>query len=101
MNKAVVRRRCVFRGMDSGVRWGRKTPWVARPRGQGAIGTPSAGLSLGGLLASRAHRRFTRQAVCTARPIEEQVQAGSTATVGRSLATKAGRGVAKDCSFLV
>src|SRR5262249_20710351 len=45
--------------------WGQRWPF----------GAPSAGLSLGGLLASRAHLRFTRRGACTATTIGEQGQA--------------------------
>jgi len=57
LGKAGVR----FRRHGSGVRWAEKSPWALRPRGQGAIGAPSAGLSLGRLRARRAYLRFTRR----------------------------------------
>jgi hypothetical protein len=43
-----------------------KAPRALPSRGCGALGAPSAGLSLGGLLASRARLRFTRRGQCTA-----------------------------------
>jgi hypothetical protein len=47
-------------GMDSGIRWAARAPFGWKPSGVDAIGVPSTGLSLGRLLASRAHLRFTR-----------------------------------------
>ena len=64
-----------FERHHSGVRWGRMSPWAMQPRGHSAIGAPSAELSLGGLLASRAHLRFTRRPGCTATAAGKQEQA--------------------------
>ena len=47
-------------GMGSGIRWAGRAPFGWKPSGVDAIGVPSTGLSLGRLLASRAHLRFTR-----------------------------------------
>jgi hypothetical protein len=53
-------RECVFRGMTR-VSDGVKSPGLAGKPGPVAIGVPSAELSLGWLLASRANLRFTRR----------------------------------------
>ena len=68
-----------FRRHDSGVREGcKQAPDHLVEAGAivwSALGAPSAGLSLGGLLASRARLRFTRRAGCTAMAIAVQEQA--------------------------
>ena len=47
---------------------------VGAPQGPNALGVPSAGLSLGGMLASRANLRFTRREGNTALASEKQEQ---------------------------
>ena len=59
----------------SGVRWWAKHPWAQAPRGRRTIGAPSAGLSLGGLRARRAHLCFARRDGCTATRRRTQEQA--------------------------
>jgi hypothetical protein len=56
-----------FGRRDSGIRWWEEEApdWSAAPE-LNTIGVPSAELSLGGMLASRARLRFTRRAVDTA-----------------------------------
>jgi hypothetical protein len=54
-----------FRGMaraseSAALALGRRS-WALSPRSGSALGAPSAGLSLGGLLASRARLRFTQR----------------------------------------
>jgi len=56
-----TRLRGVLRGMAQVSDGARKDPWSARQQGSNAIGVPSAELSLGWLLASRASLRFTRR----------------------------------------
>jgi hypothetical protein len=51
-----------------------KGPLVGATQGSNAIGVPSAELSLGWLLASRANLRFTRQAVDSEETMSEQEQ---------------------------
>jgi hypothetical protein len=58
-------------------------------RSQDAIGVPSTGLSLGGMLASRARLRFARPEVDTARELAQQDQ---PSVAGR----EAGESVAKE-----
>jgi len=71
MGKTQVR----FGRHNSGVRWAGKSPWAAKPRVCGAIGAPSAELSLGGLLASRAHLCFSRREGCISTAVTKQEQA--------------------------
>jgi hypothetical protein len=68
-----------FGGMNSGVQWVGKEQTPGPPTWAGvifghAIGAPSAGLSLVGVLASRARLRFTRPAEDSARPLTLQDQ---------------------------
>ena len=50
-----------FKRYGSGIRWEGKDLWPVDSQRSNAIGVPSAGLSLGWLLASRANLRFTRR----------------------------------------
>ncbi len=79
----------------SGIRWERQEPLTGnRPRGSTPIGVPSTGLSLGGLLASRARLRFTRCEGDTASGSSQQEQ--STMSV-----KQIGECVAKEGRFSV
>jgi hypothetical protein len=64
----------VIYGRKDGMALTLKGPWALPPRGRCTNGAPSAGLSLGGLPASRARLRFTRRRGCTASPAGEQGQ---------------------------
>jgi hypothetical protein len=68
------RRGCVLGGMAPASDGVKGPPWALWPKGRGGIGAPSAGLSLGGLLASRAHLRFTRRERFTATRAGKQGQ---------------------------
>src|SRR5690349_17262507 len=58
---------------NSGVRWQQRVPLSAvASRGTGAIGAPSAGLSLGELRARRAHLRFARHGQAIQQGLKEQ-----------------------------
>ena len=83
----------------SGVR-GVKRPLGVVAQGQGALGAPSAGLSLGRLLASRARLRLARRGGNNPRQVVEQEQRDGESTK-RWLVRKASQGVAKECSFFV
>src|SRR5262249_6491682 len=92
-----------FQGITP-VSHGRERSWpMGQQSGSGArggctIGAPSAGLSLGGLLASRARLCFTRRGACTARAAREQEQAAGTSGSESVSVRRAGRGVAKERS---
>src|SRR5437867_2700060 len=70
-----------------------KAPWPQWARGH-AIGVPSAGLSLGWVLASRASLRFTRREGDTPRRRAKQEQSSLPVR-------KAGKSVAKEGPFFV
>jgi hypothetical protein len=72
---ALVEIDCVFQGMNSGVRKGEGAPRAKSPEERGwPFGTPSARLTLGRLLASRACLCFTRRQGCTVKGASEQDQ---------------------------
>ena len=72
---ALVEIDCVFQGMNSGVRKGEGAPRAMSPEERGwPFGTPSARLTLGRLLASRACRCFAQRQRCTEKGASEQDQ---------------------------
>jgi hypothetical protein len=75
------------------VAWNRKSP-DRMDAGDTPIGVPSAGLSLGWMLASRANLRFTRQEVNTVSVERKQDQQELPVR-------KAGESVAKEGPFFV
>ena len=81
-----------FRRHGSGIRWWEEAP-DRRDQGPDAIGVPSAELSLGWMLASRANLRFTRR--------EGDTASASGSKSNQELPVrKAGKSVAKEGRFL-
>lgn len=91
---------CVFQGITPASDGLEEVPLNARLQGEAAIGAPSTGLSLGGLLASRARFRFTRLAEDS-----EGQKSGKSNPDESSRQRRQCRddltGIAKECSFLV
>ncbi len=77
-----------------------ESPLRLNPSGVDAIGVPSAGLSLGGLLASRARLRFTRPGVNSSNENGRQGQRARDQVCSIAVMTT-GWGVAKEWPFFV